>query len=220
MEGKIFMKKQKENISKLKKVALTYLLENSKKYILITSIFLIGIFGGVILVNNSSEETNSQISNYINSFINNVKTEKDISSQELMVVTIKKNIILAVFLWFAGTTVIGLPAVLILIFIRGLSLGYTISVITFTLGTARGIWFSIISLAIQNIFFIPAILTIGVSSIKLCKSILKDRKKENMKFEMLKHTIVSGAMMIVLLIAAFIENSISLNILHKMIKYF
>ena len=214
------MKKQTKSILKIKTAVTTYLLENSKKYILITAIFLIGIFGGVILVNNSTEENNTQISNYINSFIDKLKTEKEISSQELMVVTIRKNIILALFLWFAGTTVIGLPVVFVLIFIRGLSLGYTVSAITFTLGTGKGIWFSTISLLLQNILFIPAIVTIGVSSIKLYKSILKDRRKENIKLEILKHTIVSGIMIFVIIISAFVENNISFNILQKTIKYF
>lgn len=214
------MKKQTNNISKIRIVSQTYLLENARKYILITSIFLIGIFVGVILVNNSSEETNTKISNYVNDFINKLSTEENAGAQELMVFTVKKNIKLALFLWIAGTTVIGLPVVFALIFIRGLSLGYTISIITFTLGTGKGIGFSIISLFFQNILFIPAILTIGVSSIKLCRSILEDRRKENIKLQMVRHTIISGAMMIVLVIASFIEGGIYGNILQKIVKFF
>lgn len=214
------MKRQTKNISSIKNIARTYLLDNSKKYILVTVIFLIGIFGGVILVNNSAEETTAQISNYITGFINKFKTTENINSGDLIILSIKRNIILALFLWFAGTTVIGLPVVFILIFLRGLSLGYTVSALTCALGTLKGILFSIISLLLQNILFIPAVLTIGVSSIKLYKSILKDRRRENIKVEILKHTMVSAMMICVLMISAFIENSVSFTILQKTIKYF
>ena len=214
------MKRQTKNISSIKNIARTYLLDNSKKYILVTVIFLIGIFGGVILVNNSAEETTAQISNYITGFINKFKTTENINSGDLIILSIKRNIILALFLWFAGTTVIGLPVVFILIFLRGLSLGYTVSALTCALGTLKGILFSIISLILQNILFIPAVLTIGVSSIKLYKSILKDRRRENIKVEILKHTMVSAMMICVLMISAFIENSVSFTILQKTIKYF
>ena len=214
------MKKKDKYILNINQIILTYIFQNSKKYILMIVIFLIGIFGGVILSNNISEETAMQISNYIISFIDKFKTANNINFGNLIIVSIKRNVIIALILWFAGTTVIGIPIVFILVFFRGLSLGYTISSITYTLGISKGIVFSIITLFLQNIIFIPAILTIGVSSIKLYKSILKDRKKENIRLEILKHTIISIAMMGFLIISSFIENGVCFNVLQKLIKYF
>lgn len=214
------MKRQTKNISNIKDIALTYLIDNSKKYILVTLIFIIGIFAGVMIVNNSSQDTSNQISNYITEFIDNFKLTESIDSGELIMSSIKRNIVLAFFLWFAGTTVIGIPVVFAIIFFRGLSLGYTISAFTLTLGTLKGILFSIITLSLQNILFIPAILTIGVSSIKLYKSILKDRRRENIKVEIVKHTIISSLMLGVIIISSFIENGVSFIILQKLIKYF
>lgn len=214
------MKTRRKKFSNIKEIMLNYILDNSKKYILVTLIFIIGIFAGVIIINNSSQDTNTQIANYIAEFIDNFKVTDNINSGDLMFLSIKRNIVLALFLWFAGTTVIGIPVVFLLIFYRGLSLGYTISALTCTLGTGKGILFSIIALCLQNILFIPAILTIGVSSIKLYKSILKDRRRENVKVEVIKHTIISCMMLGVLILSSFIENGISFNILQKMIKYF
>lgn len=209
-----------KNISKIKTLVQTYLLENSKKYILVILVFLIGIFAGVIIVNNSSEETNIKIINYINEFIERFKLIEKIDSKELIMTSIKNNIMLACVLWFAGTTVIGILAVFFIIFLRGLALGYTISAFSYVLGTIKGIFFSILALFLQNILFIPAILTIGVSSIKLYKSILKDRRKENIKLEIVKHTIISAIMLAILVVSSFIENGVSFIILQKMIKYF
>ena len=209
-----------KNISNSKQIILNYVIDNSKKYILVTLIFLIGIFAGVMIVNNSSKDTTSQITDYITDFIEKFKMTEKIDSGELIMTSIKNNIILACILWFAGTTVVGIPLVFFILFFRGLSLGYTISAFTYTLGTPKGIIFSGLALFLQNILFIPAILTIGVSSIKLYKSILKDRRKENIKVEIIKHTVISGIMLAVLIFSSFIENGISFIILQKMIKYF
>lgn len=209
-----------KNILNFKQIILNYIGRNSKKYILVTLIFLIGIFAGVMLVNNSPKDTTSQISNYILDFVDKFKMAEKIDTGELIITSIKNNILIACLLWFAGTTVIGIPLVFIILFFRGLSLGYTISAFTITLGTIKGIIFSILALFFQNILFIPAILTIGVSSIKLYKSILKDRRKENIKLEIIRHTIISGIMLAILILSSFIENAVSFIILQKMIKYF
>ena len=137
-----------------------------------------------------------------------------------LIQSVKNNTILAIILWIAGTTVIGIPIVLIAIFLRGMFLGYTISAITYTYGTFKGIIFCMLSILLQNILLIPAVLTLGVSSIKLYKSIIKDKRKENIKIGILRHTITSISMVIILLISSLIENLVSVPILQNCIKYF
>lgn len=204
----------------LKNIIKDYIINNHKQYILITILFIIGLFVGVLIVNNSQNNQLEETSNYIDKFITNFKDIENIDTHQNLITSIKNNMILALTLWFAGTTVIGMPVVLALIVFRGLALGYTISIIVYTLGSIKGITFCIITLFLQNILLIPAILTIGVSSIKLYKSIMMDKRKENIKIEIIKHTAVSGLMITVLLISSMLENFASINILKKFIKYF
>ena len=197
-----------------------YIKINYKEYILISLIFLIGIFVGVMIINNSKESQISEISTYINDFITKYKEIDNINKVSLIAESIKKNLLLAIILWLAGTTVICMPIVLIVVMLRGIVLGFTISSITITLGTLKGILFCVSSIALQNILYIPAILTIGVSSIKLYKSIIKDKMRENIKIEIIRHTIISVLMVILLVLSAIIENLISIKILKNIIKYF
>ena len=134
--------------------------------------------------------------------------------------SIRKNFMFAVILWLAGTTIIGMPIVLIVILLRGTILGFTISSITVTLGPVKGILFCMATIILHNIIYIPAILTIGVSSIKLYKSIVNDKRKENIKFEIIRHTIISILMIILLMLSTIIENVVSTHFLKKIIKYF
>ena len=206
--------------SKWKLVLKNYVKNNYKEYILTSLIFIIGLFIGVMTINNSTETQSSEITTYLNEFITKFKGIQNINKTSLIFTSIKNNIILAVIIWVAGTTVIGLPIVLIAILLRGLILGYTISAVTLTLGASKGIIFCLISIFLQNILFIPAVLTLGVSSIKLYKSIMKDKRRENIKVEIIRHTIISAIMILVLVISSLVENVISITLLKSFIKYF
>ena len=127
-----YRRKRKE--SKTKQVILTHIENNIKEYAIVSIIFVIGIVIGVIFINNISEEQYLEITTYINTFIEDIKENKNISSFNLLKDSIKNNCILAVFLWFMGSTVIGISVVYLTVCFRGFCLGYTISSIITTLG--------------------------------------------------------------------------------------
>jgi len=196
-------------------------LENNKReYFIISIIFLIGIVIGVIFINNTSGTEKNQISEYINNFINSLKTDYTIDSNELLKKSIINNIILVILIWFMGMAVIGIPIVYAIIFSKAFSLGYTISSSVAVLGLGKGILFNIITLLFQNIIFVPCLISLGVSGMKLYKSIVKDRRRENIKIEIFRHTIFSLFIGTVLICSSFIEVYISSNLLQGMVNYF
>ena len=211
--------KRLKHISNFKKVMLEYTKSNSKEYILVILIFIIGLFLGVMFINNCSDEKANIITTYISNFIERFQNIENINHAALLLSSIKNNVILLITIWIAGTTIIGMPIVLGLILFRGFCLGYTISAITITLGLKSGIIFCLLTLFLQNILFIPALLTTGVSSIKLYKSIINDRRKENIKISIIKHTMISIIMLGFLLMSSFIENEISIRLLQLGMKY-
>lgn len=212
------MKKYKK-VSNIKNTIIEYSKNNSKEYILVILICIIGLFIGVMFINNCQEDKQDIITSYITEFIEKMKNIENIDKTDLIRTSIKNNIMLAIIIWFAGTTIIGMPVVLGIILYRGFCLGYTISAITLTLGTGKSILFCILTLFLQNIFFIPALLTMGVSSIKLYKSIINDRRKENIKIEIIRHTIISIIMLGILVVSSIVENEISVSLLKMGIKY-
>ena len=197
-----------------------YVKNNYKEYLLVCILFLIGIFVGVMIINNCKDTQLTEITTYIKDFITKYKEIENINISSLIIDSIKKNLLFAIILWLAGTTVIGMLIVLIMILLRGIILGFTVSSITIALGFFKGTVFTISSILLQNLLYIPAILTIGVSSIKLYKSIIKDKRRENIKIEIIRHTIISFFMVILIVISVFVENFISVKILKNIIKYF
>jgi hypothetical protein len=98
------MKKNKR--LNIKSTIYKHVTNNSKEYILVTLIFLVGIFLGVMFINNTQETQMSEITTYLNNFINKLKNIENLKNIEILKTSIIENIILAVTLWFFGTTVI------------------------------------------------------------------------------------------------------------------
>ena len=205
---------------KVLKIIKEHVVNNKKEYFIIFLIFAIGIFSGVFFINNLQEGPKTEITNYLNQFIEKFKGLENINTIELLKNSLIQNGLLAIVIWFFGTTVIGIPIVFGIILYRGFCLGYTISLCIAIMGLGKGLSFVFVTLVLQNILFIPAILAIAVSGIKLYKSIVKDKRKENVKLEILRHTIFSVIMLLVLLIASVVEICISTNLLKMVIKYF
>ena len=165
-----------------------------------------------MFVNNVSQNEQEEISTYINDFVIKTKSDSSVNYTKLFISSIKNNISIAVLLWFAGLTVIGIFVVYAAVCIRGFTLGFSISSIIATLGMKNGMIFIFYSFILQNIIFIPVLFALAISGIRLYKSIMKDRRKENIKIEILRHTIFSAMLSIMLIIASFIETYVSTNI--------
>lgn len=194
------------------------ILNNIKSYIIVVIIFAVGIFLGVMFINQTESKT--EIEQYINTYVDETKLLQDVDFFSELHKDIKNNIVLVFLLWFAGTTIIGIPIVLGIILFRGFALGYTISSCVYVLGKIKGIIFIVITVLLQNIIFIPAIMILGVSSIKLYTSIIKDRRKENIKLSILKHSIISIMILVALIFSSILKIEISYRMIVNLIKYF
>lgn len=205
---------------KILEIIKEHIFNNKKEYMIVSLLFIIGIFLGVLFVNHVQEAQKLEITTYLSTFIDKMKNTENLNHMELLKNSMGQNIMLAIILWFFGTTVIGLPVVFGLVLYRGFCLGYTIAVCITIMGLPQGILLVLILLLLQNILFIPAILALAVSGFKLYKSIIKDRNKENVKIEVVRHTIFSLIMLLVLVLSSVIEIFLSTNILKGVIKYF
>ena len=203
----------------LKKVIQENIAKNIKIYTILVIIFMLGLIIGIIVVNNAQNAQKAEINDYINTFINDLKNGAKIDYFKLLKTSFGNNFFTVLILWFMSSTVIGIPIVYGEIGYKGFCLGYTISSVVATLGTGKGILFVITSMLLHNIIFIPCLLLLAVSGINLYKSIIRDRRKENIKIENIRHTIFSLIILAVLLIASLIETYISSNLLISIVKY-
>lgn len=209
------MRKKNDDV---KNIIKNEVLNNAKSYFIVIIIFVIGIFLGVMFINQAKDK--SEVEKYINTYVDETKSIQNRDYFGELQKDIRSNIALVLLLWFAGTTIIGIPIVLGVIMFRGFCLGYTIASCVYVLGKIKAIMFISITILLQNIIFIPAIMILGVSSIKLYKSIVKDRRRENIKLSIIKHSLISMVILIALIISSIIKIEISYRMILNLIKYF
>lgn len=210
-------RKQKKN--RISNVILEFIQTNSKTCLILLIIFFIGVLLGVIFVNNCKETQENQIKSYIQNFVDGIRENYQISSTKLLWNAIMKNFITALVLWFLGLTLIGVPLIYLFIGYNGYCIGFTAASIIATLGGAKGTLFIASTMLLQNIIYIPIIIALATSSVKLYKKIMEDRRRENIKTQILKHTIFSVFMLVILILNSFIEAYISGGISSMLLKY-
>jgi len=71
----------------------------------------------------------------------------------------------------------------------------------------------------QTLIFIPCILALAVSGMRLHNSIMQDKRRENIKLEILRHSLFTVVILITLIISSLVEVYIYKNILLLFIKY-
>lgn len=205
--------KRRKRKNDLKTKILEHIYKNLKAYIVVIMIFIIGITAGVIFINNAAEDELTEIQSYVTNFIDSINQGSYIDKTELLRESLFDDLILILSMWFAGSTAIGIPIVFAILIYRGFCIGYTVSAIIAVLGTQKGVTFLLATILLQNIIFIPVIIVMTVSCIKLYKSIMKDKRRENIKIEIIRHTFISIILLIFLAISSLVEVYISTNIL-------
>ena len=80
---------------------------NLKSYAIIVIIFTVGIFLGVLFINQTEQK--EEITEYINTYIEHTKTIQNGDFFGELKDDIKGNILLVLLLWFSGTTIPNLP---------------------------------------------------------------------------------------------------------------
>ena len=124
-----------QHVGAFKRNLLQHINLNLKDYLILSIIFIIGVMVGVVIINNSNEQSKSEISGYINSFVDTIKTEQyEIDKTKLMKISILENLKTVGIIWLAGSTIIGIPLIYIITSYKGFCIGYTISAIISSLG--------------------------------------------------------------------------------------
>ena len=83
-----------------------HIINNKKEYIIVTLILIIGIFLGVLFVNNINEAQKTEVTDYLNNFIEKMKSIESLDNISLLKTSVIQNVLFAIILWFFGTTVI------------------------------------------------------------------------------------------------------------------
>lgn len=197
----------------------THIVNNIKEYTILILIFIIGLTVGSLVLNNSEDSQREEISAYFTDFTESVKSGKKVDYHKMISSIMKKNIILIVIMTFLGVSIIGSPGLYIIILHKGFSIGYTISGAIAVMGTTKGLTLTLASMFLSKMIELPAIFFLAVSGINSFKSIMQDRRKENIKDKIIKFAIEILIVIALLTVSALLETYLSSNLLISIAKY-
>ena len=95
-----------KKVINIKETIKQHIINNKREYIIIALFFIIGIFLGVLFVNNIKEEQKEQIVTYVNDYITKMKDTDNINNIDVLKSSIKQNLLITIGICFFGTTVI------------------------------------------------------------------------------------------------------------------
>ena len=125
-------------LNELKKILIQHISINVKDYLILSIIFVIGVMIGVVVINNSNEQSKNELNGYINSFVDTIKNENyEIDKVKLTKISVIQNLKIVGLIWLAGSTIIGIPLIYVITSYKGFCVGYTISAIILTLGLGK-----------------------------------------------------------------------------------
>lgn len=183
----------------------SYIKANRIKFFLVILSLFSGIITGAILSTLSlSENSNDQ---YLNNFISAYNLQGAIPT-EVFKNAMFSNLRLVLFIWIAGTFIWLSPLILIECLFKGFGIGYTISYLS-AVGGLKGFLLSALSLLVQNILFIPAIIMFSVKQINFSKKLhgLKNPSSQyRQRKKLIKNNLcVFGVMLVIGTICSILE---------------
>jgi stage II sporulation protein M len=185
--------------------------ENLNLYLFVGTLIIVGAVFGMLLVRSLTFEQQQDLAGYLDSYMGQIVDEGGADAAG----TFRSSLLFyskwLILVWLLGISVIGLPAVLVIDFLKGVLIGFTVGVLLQEFSW-RGLLLSLVALAPQNALAVPALMIASVSSARFAYFVVKDRlfqRKGLLLPPFLEHTAVSALMLAVLCLASLYEAYLS-----------
>jgi stage II sporulation protein M len=147
-------------------------------YILVTLLFAVGIVFGALAINTLEPGQLEELTVFIEQFFSELDVQLATSSGlSLLRASLNLELKTLALIFLLGLTVIGIPVILAVVFIRGFVIGFTVGFLAYERGL-RGIAFALAAVFPQNLFAVPAVVLAGVTGIVFSLFILRRRRRQ------------------------------------------
>jgi len=181
-------------------------------YIFTVILFLTGIIFGAIIVNSMAFPQKQDLFFYLERFYHGYLQEDALSNNNIFKNSIIHHIQTLGVLFFLGFAVIGMPVIWVLLFLKGVAIGFTVGFFVNQLGT-NGLLFAFSAIAPQNLILIPLYIVACslamIFSLNLIQSIVSKRYKHSIMQSFSRYVMTFVILVAIAGIAAFLESIVS-----------
>lgn len=193
-------------MAKLLKKLKFHIIKSKKMYLFLIIILLIGLLCGSLFITILNEEDKLMVIKQLTSFFNQIKTNK-IDYPQALKNSLTTNLIYIILIWLLGISIIGIPIIIFIVFIKGFIIGFSISAIIATyklIGLIGAFAYIFPHLIIASFIIIIISCYALYLSFNLFWSIIQ-KKSINFKHIINKYSMVMIISMIIMIITSLIE---------------
>ncbi|SFS59810.1 stage II sporulation protein M [Paenibacillus sp. 453mf] len=141
-------------------------------YVFVAVLFLVGVIFGALMVGALTLDQQQDLAGYLDNFF--VTMNQGNSSGSTYMDIAMLHLKWVGLIWVLGLSVIGLPGILILDFLKGVLIGFTVG---YMVGqySWKGLLLAMVSVAPHNLLVIPVILICSVAAITFSLHMIKSR---------------------------------------------
>lgn len=151
-----------------------YIEEQMSLFVFVTVLFVVGVVFGSIIVNTMSPEQKEGLLGYLGHFFRGLEGESIAESNLALQHSIGNHFKTIGLIWLLGLSIIGLPLILILVFLKGLVIGFTVGFLVNQLSW-KGLWFAFVSIIPHNLLVVPVLIFAAVSGIHFSLLLVRNR---------------------------------------------
>ena len=202
-------------------VVATHFREHSSIYLFVVVLFLMGVIFGAIVVNSLTFSQKEDLAYYLSQFFGEVSNGKVAASKDVFAQSLFDNSKFIGMMGILGISIIGLPVILIVLFMKGLVIGFTVGFLVNQMGW-NGFLLSFVSVLPQNFIIIPIFIitaTLAVSiSLKMIRRQFMKKISEPILPLLGRYALVFVVAGLFLVIAALFEAYISPSLMKTVIE--
>lgn len=191
--------------------------DNLNLYVFVGVLIIVGALFGVLLVNALTLEQQQELADEVGVYLTTVRDSNNLEASTAFWDSFLFYAKWIGLIWLLGLSVIGLPVVLALDFLKGVLIGFAVALLVRQLAW-KGVFFFLASTAPQNALVIPALMIASVSASRFAYFVVKERlfrRKGQLLPPFLAHSAVSALMLLMLCCASLYEAFISPYVLER-----
>ncbi|WP_067728173.1 stage II sporulation protein M [Oceanobacillus damuensis] len=192
-------------------------------YLFMIILFLTGIIFGAVIVNSMDFIQKQDLFFYLERFFIQITEDVPAGKNDILWESFTFHAKYLILLFILGLSVIGLPLVWVLLFVKGMVVGFSVGFIVNQLGL-DGLFLASLSIAPQNIIIIPIYIAAGslsmIFSLGLLSKLFSRKNNQQLLQPFIRYSIIFILLLLFSFVAACIEAYIASKAMEELIKSF
>ncbi len=143
-------------------------------YVFVSVLFVVGVVFGALMVNALTLEQQQDLAQDVNQYVKLMNDGVGMGEAQSFWERFFFHMKWLLVLWILGITVVGIPGVLALNFLKGALVGFSVGTLINQYAW-KGVLLSLVSIAPQNIIAVPAMIIVSAAAITFSMYVVKNR---------------------------------------------